>query len=64
MFVHIMCGTKRLNQFFKFHEAREVLNKYIMGVWSDNFTDAFFVGFIVAVFVPDIEEIRNEVTCL
>jgi len=24
-----------------------------MGVWSNNFTAAFFVSFIVAVFVPD-----------
>jgi len=31
-----------------------------MGVWSDNFTAAFFISFIVAVFVPDIEGIQNE----
>jgi len=41
-----------------------VLNKYIMGVWSDNLIDAFFVSFIVTVFVPDIDRIRNEVICL
>jgi len=35
------------------HEAREVLNKYVMGVWSDNVTAVFFVSFIVTVFVPD-----------
>jgi len=27
-----MCGTKRLNPFFRLHEAGEVLNKYVMGV--------------------------------
>jgi len=32
-----------------------------MGVWSDNFTAAFFVSFIVTVFVPDIEEIEKKV---
>jgi len=37
-----MCGAKRLNLFFRLHEAREVLNKYMMWVWSDNFTSAFF----------------------
>ena len=36
----------------------------MMGVWSDNFTTAFFVSFIVTVFVPDIEGIQNEVICL
>jgi len=35
-----------------------------MGEWSDDFTAAFFVSFIVTVFVPDIEEIQNEVICL
>jgi len=29
-----MCGTKRLNPFFRLHEASEVLNKYIMAVWQ------------------------------
>jgi len=29
-----MCGTKRLNPFFRLHEASEVLNKYVMGVWQ------------------------------
>jgi len=33
----------------------KVLNKYAIGVWSDNLTAAFFVGFIVTVFVPDID---------
>jgi len=46
-----MCGTKRLNPFFRLHEASEVLNKYVMRVWSDNLTAAFFVSFIVVVFV-------------
>ena len=41
-----------------------VLNKYTMGVWSDNFADASFVSFTVTVFVPDIDEIQNEVICL
>jgi len=40
-----------------------------MGEWSDDFTAAFFVSFIVTVFVdieeiPDIEEIQNKVICL
>jgi len=56
-----MCGTKHLNPFLRLHEASEVLNKYVMGVWSDNFTDA---SFIVTVFVPDIEGIQNIVRCL
>jgi len=56
-----MCGAKRLNLFFRLHEASEVLSKYAMWVWSDNFTAAFFVSFIVTVFVPDIEEIQNKV---
>jgi len=62
--VRIMCGTKRLNPFFRLHEASVALNKYVMGVWSNNFTAAFFVSFIVAVFVPDIEGIQNKVICL
>jgi len=60
----MMSGTKRLNSFFRLHEASEVLNKYLMRVWSDNFTAAFFVSFVVAVFVPDIEGIQNKVICL
>jgi len=55
-----MCGTKRLNPLFRFDENSEVLNKYVMGVWSDNFTAAFFVSFIVTVFVPEIEGIQNK----
>jgi len=27
-----MCGTKRLNQFFRLHEASQVLNKHVLGV--------------------------------
>jgi len=46
------------------HEASEVLNKHVMGVWSSNFTVAFFVSFNVTVFVPDIEGIQNQVICL
>jgi len=38
---------------FRLLEASEVLNKQAMGVWSDNFTAAFFVSFIAKVFVPD-----------
>jgi len=40
------------------------LNKSVIGVWSDNFTVAFFVRFIVILFVPDIEGIHNKVLCL
>jgi len=52
---------KTLDLFFRLHEAYEagLLNKYIMWVWSDNFTFAFFVGFIVTAFVPDIEGIQK-----
>jgi len=37
------------------------LNKYVMGVLSDNFTAGFFVSFIMTVFLPDIEGILNKV---
>ena len=43
-----------MNPFFSLHEASEVLNKYIMGMRSDNVTAGFFVSFLVTVFVPDI----------
>jgi len=56
-----MCGTKRLNPIFRLHEAIEILNKYVMGEWSDSFTAAFFVSFIVIVFVPNIGRIQNKV---
>jgi len=56
----IMCGTKRLNPFYKLYKASEVLNKYIMGMWSDNFTAAFFVSFKVTVFVAGIEGIQSK----
>ena len=64
LLLRIKCARKRLNPFFRLHEASEVLNKYIMWVWSDNFTGAFFVSFIVTVFVPDVEGIQNKVTRL
>ena len=44
--------------FFRLHEASEVLDKYVMGVWSDDFTAAFFVSVIVTGFVRDIEGIE------
>jgi len=28
LLLRVTCGTKRLNPFFRFHEASEVLNKY------------------------------------
>ena len=56
--------NKHLNPFFRLHEASEVINKYVMGVWSDKFIAALFVSFIVTVFVPDIEGIENKVICL
>jgi len=34
LLLHIMCGTKRLNPCFRLHEASEVLNKYVIGVWQ------------------------------
>ena len=38
-----------------------IVSKYVMGVWSDNFTAAFFVSFIVTVCVHDIEGIQKKV---
>ena len=61
LLLRIICGTKRLNPFFRLHEGSEVLNKCILGVWSDNFTAAFFISSIVTVCVPDIEGIENKV---
>jgi len=40
------------------------LNKYLVGVWSDNVTATFFISFILTVFVPDIEGTQNKVLCL
>jgi len=34
LLLRIICGTKRLNPFFRLHEASEVFNKYVMGVWQ------------------------------
>jgi len=45
-------------------QLHKELNKYVMGVLSDNFTAGFFVSFIITVFVPDIEGIQNKVICL
>jgi len=39
LLLHIICRTKRLNPFFRLHEASEVLNKYVMGVWQDRCQD-------------------------
>ena len=64
LLLRIMRGTKCLNPFFRLHKVSEVLNKYVVGVWPDNFTVAFSVSFIVTVFVPDIEEIQNKAICL
>jgi len=41
-----------------------VLNKYIMGVWSNNFTTAFFISFIVTGFGADIKGIQNKAKCV
>jgi len=45
--------NKTPESIFLITRASEVLNKYVVGLWSDNFTAAFFVTFIVTVFVPD-----------
>ena len=29
--IRVMCGTKRLNPFFRLHGASALLNKYVMG---------------------------------
>ena len=42
-------------------QLHKELNKYVMGVLSDNFTTGFLVSFIMTVFVPDIEGIQNKV---
>jgi len=42
-------------------QLHKKLNKYVMEVLSDNFTPAFFVSFIMTIFVPDIEGIQNKV---
>ena len=64
LLLRTMCGTKRLNPFFRLYEASEVLNKFVMRVWSNSFTSSCFVSFIVTVFVSDIEGIQNKVICL
>ena len=64
LLLRIMCITKRLNPFFRLYKVSEVLHKYAIGMWSDNFTAAFFVSFNVTVFVADIEEIQSKVICL
>jgi len=56
-----MCGTKRLNPFFRLHEASEVLDKYVMKVWSNNSPLPFFRSFIVTGFDSDIEGTQYEV---
>jgi len=42
----------------------QALNKYLMELWSNDFTAAFFVSFIVTVFAPDhIEAIQKNKYC-
>jgi len=45
-------------------QLRRALNKYVIEVWSDNFTADFFVSFGLTVFVPDIDGIQNKLICL
>jgi len=59
-----MCGTKRLNPFFRLHEASEVLDKYVMEVWSNNSPLLFFGSFIVTGFDSDIEGTHYKVICV
>jgi len=56
-------GRNGLIPFLRLHEASEVLNKYVMAVWSDNFTASFFINSNVTVFVADIEGIQDKVIC-
>ena len=58
-FYVIVCGTKRLNPFYRLHEASEVLN-----INGSVITAAFFVNFIVTVFVPNIKGTHNKIICL
>ena len=36
---------------------------FVLVLWSDNFTAGFLVSFILTVFVPDIEGIKNKAVC-
>jgi len=40
------------------------MQKYVMRVWSGNFTADFSVSFIVTVFDPDVAGIQNIVICV
>ena len=53
LLLHIMWGTKRLNPFFQITRGQwgRLLNKYVMGVWRDNFTAGFFVSYVVTVLI-------------
>ena len=64
LLLRIMCGTKRLNPFFRLHEASEVLDKYVMEVWSNNSPLLFFGSFIVTGFDSDIEGTHYKVICV
>ena len=65
LLLHVMCGTKRLNPFFRLHEASEVLNKYVMGMWSGNSPLPFsLVHCDCFCTVPDIEGIQSKAICL
>jgi len=59
----VLCSDPALDtwQTVQLHRA---LNKYVIGVWSDNFTADFFVSFSVTVFVPDIDGIQNKLIYL
>ena len=41
-------------------QSHRELNKYEMGVLSDNVTAGFFISFVMTVFVLDIEGIQNK----
>ena len=57
MIITYIVWNKTLESIFQITRGK-VPTKYVMGVRSNNFTAAFFVSFIVTVFVPDVEEFR------
>jgi len=52
--------NKTPESIFQITRGQWCTQKNVIWVRSDNSTAAFFVGFIVTVFVPDIEGIQNK----
>jgi len=60
------CYVKCVEQYASIHfsDYTRPVRFSKMGVWSDNYTAAFFIGFNVTVFVADIEGIQTKLQCL